>query len=162
MKLTDYLAIYGAILSTAVTAWNIFRARAKIRVILIFSVDKSCDDVRHGIEISIQNPSANTVHVTSVSFLYKYKRETVWHHIKHILKFGQLSTIGWCHTDLSNFDIFDGCPISIEPGKSHNIFVPDSALEKLLQEAVSREIKAVVQDALWRNKYSNKFEYIGA
>jgi len=29
----------------------------------------------------------------------------------------------------------------------------------LLKEAKSRQLKAVAQDALWRNKYSNVFEY---
>lgn len=161
MKLTDYLAAYGALLSTAVAVWNVFRALPKIRVFLVFSVDRLQGEPRHGITISIQNPSAHTVHITNVSFLYQYKSETLRDRIKHFVRFKRLPhNLGWCHSALSNFGINDNCPISIEARRSHSIFVSDDMLEKLLSDAVSRNIKVVVQDELWRNKYSKRFEYL--
>jgi hypothetical protein len=60
---------------------------------------------------------------------------------------------------LSLHGINDGCPTSIEPGKSHWIFVRHEVLDQLLEYAESRRLKAVVQDALWRKKYSKAFEY---
>lgn len=53
----------------------------------------------------------------------------------------------------------DECPASIEPGKSHWIFVPEDVVRKVLAEATSPYFRIVVQDALWRNKYSKKFVY---
>ena len=58
-----------------------------------------------------------------------------------------------------NYEIEDGCPLTLESGKSHGILVPESALEKIFEDSEKRVIKAVVQDQLWRNKYSRKFEY---
>lgn len=160
LKITDYLAIYGAVISTCVAIWNFLRSRAKVKVILVFSVDSSNGTTQHGMEIAIQNPSVNKVYITSVSFLYHYRKENFWSDLVHIIKFRQSPlTHGWCHTDLSRYEVKSGCPITIEPGQSHNIFVPDSALEQLLEDAISRNIRVVVQDALWRNKYSNLFEY---
>ena len=62
-------------------------------------------------------------------------------------------------SSLSNFDIEDGCPLSLESGKSHSVFIPKKTLDEIFEESEKREIKAVVQDQLWRNKYSSKFEY---
>jgi hypothetical protein len=39
------------------------------------------------------------------------------------------------------------------------IFVRHEVLEGLLERAQSRRLKAVVQDALWRNKHSKAFGY---
>ncbi len=79
--------------------------------------------------------------------------------VSDILRFRRFNRhIGWVHSHLSNYGIDDGCPVSIEAGKSHQIFVPQDILEELLEGAVCRKIKAVVQDPLWRNKYSHKFE----
>lgn len=157
---TDYLAIYGAGLSTAVAAWNYARSRSKVRVVLIFSVETVGEDTQAGASIFIQNPSAQTVHITNVSLLYPFKNITIKERIEHMVRFRRLPIrIGWCHSDLSLHGVDDGCPISVEPGKSHKIFIRDEVLENLLKEAKSRQLKAVAQDALWRNKYSNVFEY---
>lgn len=157
---TDYLAIYGAGLSTAVAVWNVLRARSKIRVLLTFAVEKTNGVTQHGMGISVQNPSAHTAHISNVSFLYPYRKSTLRDLWKHIIRFKRLPrNEGWCHTSLSNYDLEDGCPVSIESGKSHWIFVPDEVLKKLFKDAISRRVKVVVQDALWRDKYSKAFEY---
>lgn len=160
MELTDYLAVYGAGLSTAVAIWNALRTQSKIRVLLTFAIESLDGKPRSGAGISIQNPSAQTAHITSVSFLYPYTTTTLRGRIKHLVEFKRIPrNHGWCHTSLSNFGMKDGCPASIEPGKSHWIFVPEEVVEKLLKDSVSRQFKVVVQDALWRNKYSKAFEY---
>jgi hypothetical protein len=164
LGLTDYLAIYGAGLSTGVAVWNVLRTRSKIRVLLTFALigsEESSDGQPHGgIGISVQNPSANMAHVSNVSFLYRYRVVTIREALTHLIKYKRLPfNLGWCHSSLSNYGLKDGCPISIESGKSHWIFVPEEVLEKLFDDAVSRCIKVVVQDALWRNKHSRAFEY---
>lgn len=55
--------------------------------------------------------------------------------------------------------VFDGLnielPMAIEPGKAYEIFVPDENIDEMLAHAITKEIKASAQDALWRNSYSN-------
>lgn len=163
MGLTDYLAIYGAALSTAVAVWNYFRSRSRVRVILIEGLSTIDGNVEYGLYISIQNPSSQAAHISSVSLLYPFRPVTVRDCWTHILEFRRLPfRIGWCHTSLSNYGVEDGCPVSIEPGKSHQIFVKAETVERVLQDAQSRHLKAVSQDALWRDKYSKAFEWLAA
>jgi hypothetical protein len=157
LKLTDYLAFYGAVLSTIALGWNIRRAYSKIRVLLIFAISS---DSRHGINISIQNPSTQVVHITAVSFVYPYRIKKAGDFVDHLVKFKRWPIdSGWIHDALSNHSLDCGCPISIEPGRAHTIFVPHEVLESVFKNAVSRSLRVVVQDELWRNTYSPKFEY---
>lgn len=160
MRLTDFLAIYAASLSTTIALWNYFRSRPQLRVRLIFALGTIEGESQSGLGISIQNVSAQTVHITTVSLLYPYRRSTVSDKINHLIHFRRIPrNDGWCHSNLSLNGITDGCPTSIEPGKSHWIFVRHEVLDRLLEDAESRRLKAVVQDALWRNRYSKAFEY---
>lgn len=159
MKVTEYLAIYGALLSTAVFLWNASRASSKIRVRLCFALDKDEDGKPcTGIGISVQNPSAHAVHITHIGLLYPWRAVTLWDRVKHVIKYrSSPARMGWCHTSLSNYGKEDGCPISIEPGQSHYVFVEQSTIESVLETARSRFLIAQVQDALWRNKCSRTF-----
>lgn len=160
MRLTEYLAIYGALLSTIVAMWSIVRSLPKIRVLLIYASEEPEGEIQHGIGISIQNPSTCVAHITNVSFLYRYKNSNFIEQIKHYIEYKRISRcVGWCHSSLSDYGIKDGCPVSIEPGKAHWIFIPGEALEELFEDATSRELRVVVQDELWRNKYSKILEY---
>jgi hypothetical protein len=160
MKLTDVLAIYGASLSTGTAVWNYFRARPQVRVVLIFALETIQGESQHGIGISVQNVSAQTVHISNVSFLYPFRRSTLRDKLMHLIRFKRIPRDdGWCYSNLSLHGIEDGCPASIEPGKSHWIFVRHEVFDGLLEGARSPRVKAVVQDALWRNTYSKEFEY---
>jgi len=160
MRLTDLLAIYAASLSTAIALWNYFRSRPQLRVLLVFAMETVEGELQSGLGISIQNVSSQTVHITNISFLYPYRGSTILDRIKHLIRFKRIpKNDGWCHSSLSLYGINDECPTSVEPGKSHWIFVRHEVLERLLAKAESRHVKAVVQDALWRNRYSKVFEY---
>ena len=159
MQLTDLLAIYGASLSTAIAVWNYSRARPQVRVVLIYALENVGGESQAGIGISIQNVSTQTVHITNVSLLYPFSRSTFRSKLMHLMKFKRIPhDDGWCHSSLSLHGIEHGCPVSIEPGKAHWIFVRFEALDELLKDASSRRVKAVAQDALWRNTYSKVFE----
>lgn len=159
MKLTDYLAIYGALLSTATATWTTIRSLPKIRIKLVFAIESLEGKAHTGIGISIQNPSTHIAHITNVSILYPFERARIRDRVKQLFIYKRIPyNHGWCHGALSTFDIDDGCPVSIDPGKSHWVFLPYSAIEKVLTDALSPQIKIVVQDALWRNKYSKAFK----
>ena len=157
MKLTEYLAIYAAFLSTIVFMWNIRRSIPKFKVDVMFGTHGSGDNIDHGIYVGVRNPSPHTIHLSGIDLLYKYRETGLLDKFLHLLKYRRLpSTVGWVHTSLSNYDLKDECPLALESGKSHNVFVPNEVLEKVLDDSVDRYIKAGVQDQLWRNKYSKK------
>jgi hypothetical protein len=160
VRLLDFLAIYGAGLSTATAVWNYFRTRREVRVLLILAAETVEGKLQHGIGISIQNPSAQTVHIAHVSLLYPLRTSTFRDKIRHLIQFRRISrSQGWCFCSLSVLGVEDRCPASIEPGKSHWIFIREEVVEGLFERAHSRRVKAVVQDPLWCNKYSRAFEY---
>lgn len=160
MKLTDFMAVYGAALSTLVFVWNARRSTPQIRVRLAYAVVTTDGETKGGVGISIQNPSASTAHISGVSFVYPWRRTTLRDRIGHLIKYRRIPTrIGWCHTALSNFKVDDECPTSIDPERSHWIFVEESVIESLLSSSHARIFAIQVQDALWRNKYSKHFHY---
>lgn len=160
MILTDVLALYGASLSTIIAAWNYRNTRPQVRVRLVFALETIQGEPQHGIGISIQNVSARTVHISNVSFLFPFGKSTFRDKLKHVIRFKRIPhNDGWCYNNLSLHGIDDGCPTSIEPGKAHWILVRHEALVGLLEGAQWPRVKAVVQDALWRNTYSKAFEY---
>ncbi|MCV2219931.1 hypothetical protein [Thauera sp. Sel9] len=160
MKITEILSVYAALLSTIVFAWNIRKAIPSYKVEVVFGTDKVDDEYVSGAYISVKNPSAHTVHLSNISILYPFGKTGIFEKIKHVFKYRRLPlTVGWCHSSLSNYGINDKCPVALEPGKSIGILVPEDILEKIFEDNKERAIKASVQDELWRNKYSRKFEY---
>ena len=160
LDVTPLLAIYGAALSTAVFIWNVLRATPRFKVDLIFGIEEVGGEVVSGAHISIKNPSGSTVHIGNVSLLYPFEDVGLWDYVMHVVRFKRMPrSVGWVHSALSNFDIDDGCPMALEPGKSHGILVPEKVLEQIFEDSTERKIKAVAQDQLWRDKYSRPMEY---
>ena len=160
MKVTEFLAIYGASLSTVIFVWNVNRARPRIKVEIVYGSREVEDEEMSGIYVSVKNPSPHIVHLSGISLLYPYKKNKLIELIAYIFKYRRIPvTAGWVPVNLSNYVLIDDFPLALEPGRSHNVFVPDETLEEILEGCSRRQIKAVVQDQLWRNKYSQKFDY---
>jgi hypothetical protein len=146
------------VLSTFIFFWNLSRSRPKIKVRLIYDAKEIGDELEGGICISVQNISAHTIHLSNISLLYRFEKTKLWENISHIIRFRRIPrTVGWVYTSLSNYGIEDGCPISLEARNSHEVFVPFKVLNKILEDALRRDIRAVVQDQLWQNTYSRRF-----
>ena len=160
MKVTEYLAIYAACLSSIVFLWNIRRATSRVRIELLFALEEIDGKSVAGISVIIRNPSAQTVHLANVSPLVPSKsgKPNLLEKLQHIVKYRRFpSGLGWVHTNFGCFDIDDGCPLSLEPGRAHRIFLPEEKVKEILEESERKELRAVVQDELWRDKYSKAF-----
>lgn len=158
MSVTEYLAIYAACLSTIVFIWNIARAVPRFKVRLVSGFDEIDGEYVFGVCISVQNPSPHTVHLSGIDLLYPSEDMRLSNFLRHLFKYRRFSrSVGWVYTSLSNYKIEDGCPITLEPGQSHNILVPDHVVEEVLENSQRRELKAVAHDQLWGRKHSNKF-----
>ena len=156
MKVTDWLAIYGAALSTIVFAWNAFQSRPRLKVVIVFGVD---DNV-HGAHVSVQNRSPHTVHLSNISILYRYRSSSLKEWLSHAWEYKRIPRrLGWVYSPLSNYNVRDGCPIALEARNSHHIMIPDAVLESIFSKTSERKIIAVVQDKIWNSVYSNVFEY---
>lgn len=158
MKLTEILAIYGATLSTLVFIWNAARAAPRVKVRLIDGIDTVNDEAQVGVYVFLQNPSSKTIHLWNLSILSQYKRSSLIEKVSTMIRYRRCPPrVDWVHSTLSNYDIEDGFPISIEPGKSHKVFIHESALKSILSDAVSMKISASTQDHLWNYTHSKNF-----
>lgn len=72
MTLTDWLAVYAAVLSTAIFAWDVVIARPRLRVRLLPGITAEGD---FGVHISIQNTSAHAIRLASLSVLLPNRKE---------------------------------------------------------------------------------------
>jgi hypothetical protein len=68
--------------------------------------------------------------------------------------------LGWVDSALSIYSVKSGCPLCVERFKSHQVFIPQDAVEAILADAVDRVMVACVQDQLWNNVYSRKFKVL--
>ena len=158
-KLVEILAIYGASLSTFVFIWNIVRSKPRISVKLIYGIEGEGDDFKSGVYVFIQNPSSSIVHISGMSILYPWREAGFKNIIKNSIKNRRLfTTYGWVHTSLSLYGVKDGCPVSLEPGQAHKVLITDKVINEILEEATGRVIMASVQDQLWNETCSKKFD----
>lgn len=158
MKMTDYLAIYAAVLSTVVFLWNIAQSRPRIKVDLVFSMDDASGKLETGASLIVRNHSSHDVHLANIGILYPFRNATFQERLKHLWRYRRWpGRVGWSHSSLSNYAIESGCPICLEARKSHRIFIPDAKINEMLSDAVERSLRATVQDQLWNDFYSRKF-----
>ena len=160
MKLTEYLAIYAAALSTFVFLWNVLQSKAKVKVDLIYGIEGEGDDLKSGVYIFVRNISSHQIHLSNLSLLYPYRSVSLKERIEHLCKYKRFPRrIDWVSTSLSNYSIEDGCPTCLEPRKSHSVLISDDKLEIVLSDAVDRSLIACAQDQLWNNTYSKVFTH---
>ncbi len=154
MKITEFLAIYAAVLSSIVFVWNYIRAIPRIKVTMVCG---NAEGGRTGTYIVVRNPSAHAVHLRSVTLLYRFKKRRLKDYrdavrvYKHIPR--RLGWVSWDH----NFA--DRDPVSVEPGKAYEVFIPHTEFEQIFRNAVDRKLMAAAQDQLWNNYYSREFNY---
>lgn len=156
MKVTDWLAIYAAILSTTVFAWNVLQSRPRLKVLIVFGIDEQTV----GAHVSVQNRSPHTVHLSNISLLFRDRQPTWKEWLRHAWRFRRVPRrLGWVSSSLSNYGIPDGCPIALEARKSHHVMIPESTLEEISRRSGSSLLVAVVQDELWNDVHSNVYQH---
>jgi len=157
LKVTDWLAIYAAVLSTVVFAWNVLRAKPKVKTRLTLGLHP---EQGPGVYVFVQNKSGHTVHLAAVGPLYRSGYASIREKLAFIIKYRRFpKTLGWVHTSFKYFGISDACPVAIEAGNAHQIFVPEAQVEEILRGAEAPDLMAHAQDMLWRNSYSNVLVY---
>lgn len=152
------VSIYAASLSTFLFAWQIKNSRAKVKVNLILGASEVGE---LGVYLFVRNISNYEVHINSVSLLYPHEKLTFFKKLKHIIKYRHFRNYkysGWVHTDLVFKGITTGLPISIQPRKSHEIFIPKGNIKRIFSANCLPLIVASCQDALWNNEHSNIFD----
>lgn len=157
MKITDYLAIYAAFLSTVVFFWNVIQSRPKIKVDLMFGVG---DEGAAGAYVIIRNLSSHSVPLSGICLMYQHDDATFWRRLAHIWRFKRvMRRVGWVHSSLSLYSVECGMPMSLAARSSHSVFLSPAVLELVLAKAKCRTLICKVQDALWKDVYSGQFHW---
>lgn len=156
---TNWIAVYGAALSTLVFLWNLKNSRAKIKVAITPGVGRISKNLEAGFYIHIKNLSPHTVHIASAWILYPYCHATFIERLKFIFKYRRFDHyFNWINDTPILKGIKMGLPKSIDARNSHNIFIPYKRVKKKLRDENIEQIAACVQDALGQNKYSSIFK----
>lgn len=159
MKWTELFAAYGAALSTVTFMWTVARSRPRVKVDLLYGVQRDVS----GVHVSVRNRSAHPVRLVAISFMYQWKKQSVRDRLIASLRYRRLSRWqGWVHWGLHLRDIDDGCPVTVAPHDAFHLIVPDDLVEELIAKSACGAIVAVVQDALWNNSYSDRYTGVGA
>lgn len=162
MKITDYLAIYGAVLSTAVFMGTVWKARRRL-VVEMMPGALSGDDDTAGIYsvIRIVNRQSVPIRADHVGLLWPYRKVTFAEKVGYVLKYRRAwRTLGWVHGSLPESTMAD-LPKVIEAGHSHLIWVRHEDLEDLLRNDRAAQCMASAQDGVGRNFYSKVFRVLG-
>lgn len=158
LRITDYLAVYAAILSTLIFLWNFIQSRPRIKVDLIHGIEGTDVDPQFGIYIVVRNLSSHEVHLTGIDILYHYRKASFKEYLHDLWSYRRIpSRVGWVHSSLSNCSVTSGCPVSLGARASHQVFIGESTVENMLRDAIDRKLIACVQDQLWNNVYSRSF-----
>lgn len=160
LKITDYLAVYAAILSSVVFIWNVLQSRPRFKVDLLFGIETVQGVTTSGVSIVVRNTSSHDIHLAAIGLLYPYTRAGAKEKLLHLWRYKRWPRrVGWCQTSLSNYSIEDGCPMCLEARKSHHVLVPKEVIERILAEAMRDKFIATVQDQLWNKVYSRPFQW---
>lgn len=160
LKITDYLAIYAAILSSSVFIWNILQSKPRLKIDLLFSVNTVNGVTKSGVTIVVRNTSSHDIHLGSIGLAYPYRRVGIKERLLDFWHFKRWPRRdSWCHTHLSNYSIENSCPMCLDARKSHHIFIPQEIIEELLSTAIQYKFIATVQDQLWNNICSKPFQW---
>ncbi|CAJ1811565.1 hypothetical protein PEKONANI_01563 [Aeromonas jandaei] len=156
MKLTDYLAMYAAVLSTLVFLWNVYQSRPKIKIDLLFGVESKEGAVRSGVYIIVRNMSSHDIYLSNISILYPYGKSSLKDRLSYLLKNKRYpSRVGWVSSSLTNYEIEHGCPMCLGARQSHQVLVPYNMVDVILENVERRILIGCVQDQLWQNTYSS-------
>jgi len=113
-----------------------------------------------GIYVIVYNRSSHKIHLANVGLMYQFKKETIPEKLAFIWRYRRWpSRSGWCHHDLQLFGFSAGCPTTIEPRSSHDVFIPDEKVREILKRAITNNIGACSQDKLAQNSYATPIEY---
>ena len=157
VKLTDYLALYAAVLSTTVFFWNVEKSRPKFTVLIVGGVKGIHPDAIPGVYVLIRNTSTQTVHIRGMSPLAPHRHISLLERFRHGLRYRRFRYVGWVHYTYALEGVETGLPASIEARNSHSIFIPEQTLWSMLEDDKTNKFAVSVQDALWRNTMSKPF-----
>jgi len=154
MEIAAVLGIYGAVISSVTLVWNIAKARPRVRVRLVVGGDGK----DWGGYVSIQNSSAHAIRVTSISLMYQSRRLTACEWFRAAVRYRRpFHRIDWNRSPLGGAAMRGKLPVTINPHDEFHVIVPYEVMEELLAKSACGAIRAVVQDALWNDAYSNLY-----
>ena len=160
MKLTDYLAMYAAFISTFVLVWNIRNSRPDFKVKLMHGIGESKDGTRGmGLFAYVENSSSKPVFIKPIGFLTLSEKPSLWSRFKHTIKYKRyVRAQGWVHGHLDGYGIEQETETKLEPGQSFSVFISMETFNQIAQKSGTRTIRAFAQNALGENRYSSSIE----
>lgn len=155
MTVSDWIAIYGAVVSTGVALWTFWISKPKLRVDWIYGVEPQRGN---GFYVTVRNLSAHDAHIQAFSMMYECSKPSLWERLRHMWIYKSLPLrLGWCSSALGPFAVQHDFPLTLGGRKAHDIFVSEAQFNEMLKAAPLGRLRAHIQDQLWTNYYSAPF-----
>ena len=154
MKLTDALAVWGAVLSTLTFVMTVVRARPRVKVNLVGGSEND----RPCMYVYVRNVSSHRVRVETITLLYQRRRVPAWRRLTDVLRYRRRYPYpSWDIWLPSSSDVATGCPVFVEPHTSYRCTLPDAAVLEVMEHSSDGRIVAKAQDSLWKDYYSKAY-----
>ena len=156
----NWVAVYGAALSTIIFARDWLKSKNRLRVTVAHGVDS---ERYHGVcaVIRVSNHGYRPLMLFHVGLLWEFRTITLRDRIKHLIRYRRFPRrLGWIRGSLPAREGGYGFPCAIEPLQSADFWVPFTAIDDESDET-RNVIIASAQDALGRNSYSRPFTMRG-
>lgn len=154
MTATDWIAAYAALVSTIVFLWQLKQSRPQLKVLVVLGIEE--DEV--GAWISIHNLSSHELNLKGLAILYPWASVSFKRRLMGLLATRRWATRpGWVTKPLSVYEF--AIPESVGPYNSRDLFIPEDRLRTMIQDASEPKMVVKVQDAVWKDHYSNEFHF---
>lgn len=152
----DWIAIYGAVLSTLVAFREYWTSRNKFKVTMNVGMDRDRHDGLCAV-IRVMNHGNHPLMLFHVGLVWPYRQVTLIDRLSHFIRFRRLPLrIGWVHGPLPDSDEGYAFPCRIEPKESEDFWLPYEAINEGSDD-YRNILMAFAQDALGRDSYSAPF-----
>jgi len=159
MQITDFLALYAAVLSTALPVIGWWRSRRALVIDMMLEVGSGSSEGTHiGAAIFVRNVKTSPVEVQHVGLIWPYRKVSWREKIIKTLRYRRpWWATSWVHGSLPN-GTETNMPALVEGWRSLHIYLDRAALLEQIVESGERTVRATVQDALGQTYYSGPFE----
>ena len=160
MELTEFLALYAAIVSTGMLGWSVYQSRASYKVEVNHALYDVREEAKGGIAIKALNHSPQAVHLQGFLLIAGNEKTNLLKKGNHIFPVRNMHILGAVeYASLEKYSVDDQCPITLGSGESHIVNIPLEALIEIRKLTNTSKLFACVQDQLGKKIYSKAFDY---
>ena len=148
----DLVAVYGAVLSTALAGWTLWRTKQRITVEAMPSYGRLHDGQDcNGYVLIVRNVSSVAVQIVDLGMAFPGRRVTFLERLEFAWRYRKLRYVGWTYQGNP-----DGLPVTIPGGHSHRVILSGALASSIRDDAKNSPAFPWVSDGLYRRVHGRR------